>query len=147
MEKVNETLLAEMQAEASRRQRTTDFAEFKDPIKEMMRLNISLPIVLGWLIKEGKKTTLPALRRYVVREFGEKNYEDYVIRNGWKKTKRTKNEVGTLNNYEASFFVKNNANYVNNRETSDVKIDAEGGVSEIHKILSAPPSKYPPRKK
>ncbi len=74
--------------ETRRRQRLkTELVEFDAQLKEMMDLNISLPVVLGWLEKEGKKTTLPALRRYVKRVFGNAHYDDFVQRNGWQKTK------------------------------------------------------------
>lgn len=80
--------LLELIDETRRRQRLkTDLAEFDEQMKEMMDLNISLPVVLGWLEKQGKKTTLPALRRYVKRVFGDAYYDDFVRRNGWLKTK------------------------------------------------------------
>jgi len=89
----NEDVLNELLAEARKRQRKkTDLLDFEPQIKEMMRLNISLPIILGWLEKEDKKTTLPALRRYVKKAFGEDHYEDFTRRNGWMKVKAEKEE-------------------------------------------------------
>ena len=80
--------LLELMDETRRRQRLkTDLGEFDEQIKEMMDLNISLPVVLGWLEKQKKTTTLPALRRYVKRVFGDAFYDDFLRRNGWLKTK------------------------------------------------------------
>ena len=85
---IDETDLAELQAQATQRQRVkTDLSEFEAAIKKMMELDISLPLVLGWLEKKGKTTTLPALRRYVRSVFGEDFYDDFANRNGWQKTK------------------------------------------------------------
>lgn len=58
-------------------------------IKEMLALDISLPLILS-LLKEKKKIqiTLQTLRNYVVREFGEEHYEEYCKRNGWLRSKR-----------------------------------------------------------
>lgn len=86
---IAEDELMELQAQATQRQRTkTDLRGFEPAIKKMMELDISLPLVLGWLEKKGKTTTLPALRRYVRNAFGEDFYNDFARRNGWKKTKR-----------------------------------------------------------
>lgn len=87
--KIEEKELAELQAQAALRQRIkTDLAEFEAAIKKMMELDISLPLVLTWLEKKGKITTLPALRRYVRKAFGEGFYENFASRNGWQKTKK-----------------------------------------------------------
>lgn len=81
--------MSELIEETIRRQRIkTDLSAFSSKLKEMMDLNISLPVQLGWLEKQGKKTTLPALRRFVNREFGEEKYEAFMRRNGWIKTKK-----------------------------------------------------------
>ena len=86
---VDEAELAEMLNKASGRQRVkTDLAEFEAAIRKMMELDISLPLVLTWLEKKGKITTLPALRRYVRKAFGEGFYENFASRNGWQKTKK-----------------------------------------------------------
>lgn len=86
-------VLDELLVEARKRQRKkTDLLDFEPQLKEMMRLNISLPIILGWLEKEDKKTTLPALRRYVKKAFGEDHYEEFTKRNGWMKVKVEKEE-------------------------------------------------------
>ena len=83
--------LDELLNETRRRQRIkTDLSDFSDRLREMMRLNISLPVMLEWLETQKKTTTLPALRRYVRRVFGDAHYEDFVRRNGWLKTKKSK---------------------------------------------------------
>lgn len=83
--------LLDLLDETRRRQRrTTDLSKFDTQIKEMMGLNISLPVILEWLEKKGNKTTLPALRRYVKRVFGDNHYAEFMKRNGWLKTKHGK---------------------------------------------------------
>lgn len=80
--------LDELIRETRRRRRTrTDLSPFSEKLKEMMNLDISLPVILEWLEKQQFKTTLPALRRFVVRTFGEDFYHDFLKRNGWLKTK------------------------------------------------------------
>ena len=84
----NKNLLDELIKETQRRQRRrTDLSAYNEKLKEMLDLNISLPVVLDWLAKQETVTTLPALRRYVVRTFGENFYHDFLKRNGWLKTK------------------------------------------------------------
>lgn len=84
----NKNLLDELIKETQRRQRRrTDLSAYNEKLKEMLDLNISLPVVLDWLAKQETVTTLPALRRYVVRTFGETFYHDFLKRNGWLKTK------------------------------------------------------------
>ena len=84
----NKSVFDELVRETQRRQRRkTDLSAYEDKIREMLDLNISLPVVLEWLSKQGNVTTLPALRRYVVRVFGEDVYHDFMKRNGWLKTK------------------------------------------------------------
>ena len=86
---IAEEELMELKAQATQRQRLkTDLAEFEPAIRKMMEVDISLPLVLGWLEKKGKTTTLPALRRYIKNAFGEKFYTDFVSRNGWQKSKK-----------------------------------------------------------
>lgn len=136
--------LLDLQAEMARRQKRTDLSEFTSQIQELMRLDISLPVLLDWLERKGRKMTLTALRRYVVRTYGEEHYRIYVNRNGWKKTKLSAtNESALINNLPRS-NEKNNSNDVNKNKGSDVTI---AGVTEIQQILNAPPMRYPPRKK
>ena len=96
---MNESELQQLLDETQRRQRRkTDLTEFEPAIKEMMDANVSLPVLLSWLEKKGKVTTLPALRRYVRRVFGEDFYDEFVKRNGWQRTKELKQAAGTTNN-------------------------------------------------
>ncbi|MDQ1835206.1 hypothetical protein [Massilia scottii] len=75
--------------ETKRRQRRkTDLSAFDARLKEMMDLNISLPVILTWLQEQDKTTTLPALRRYIRRQFGDDLYDDFLVRNGWQRTKK-----------------------------------------------------------
>ncbi|OFJ47565.1 hypothetical protein BA896_023155 [Janthinobacterium lividum] len=71
-----------------RQRRKTDLSEFDTTLKEMMDLDISLPVILTWLEKQEKQTTLPALRRYIRRVFGEEFYDRFLLRNGWQRTKQ-----------------------------------------------------------
>lgn len=115
--------LDELLNETQRRQRLkTDLSEFSDQLKEMMRLNISLPVILEWLEKQKKTTTLPALRRYVKRVFGDEHYEDFVRRNGWHKTKKLKE----LDNAPASPDVLGP-----NRRSEDVALQEVGAVVKV----------------
>ena len=83
-----ESEIDQLLTETLRRQRRkTDLSEFDGPLKEMMEANISLPVMLDWLKKKGEVTTLPALRRYVRRVFGDDYYDDFVKRNGWHRNK------------------------------------------------------------
>lgn len=133
--------LADLQAQQAARQKRTDLGPFRDQIEELMRLDISLPLVLGWLKnRQGFKTTLSALRRYVVRTFGSQHYSDYVDRNGWKKA-RTKS---ALNNVQTIHDRKNIYKEVNKNSVEGVNMD---GVTQIQQILNAPAVRYPPRKK
>lgn len=62
--------------------------EFETSIKKLMDLDVSLPVILEWLVEEKKiSTTLPALRRFIRRTFGDQFYDDFTVRNGWKKSK------------------------------------------------------------
>lgn len=91
------TELDELLLETQRRQRRkTDLAEFDSSLKKMMDLDISLPVILEWLEKKGEKTSLPALRRYVIRIFGDEFYSDFMRRNGWLKKKRIAKPVAAI---------------------------------------------------
>ncbi|MDD2845112.1 MAG: hypothetical protein PHT57_09175 [Rhodoferax sp.] len=135
--------LDELIKETQRRQRKkTDLSAYNNKLKEMLDLNISLPVILDWIIKEEKNekyTTLPALRRYVVRTFGEGFYHDFMKRNGWLKTK-SKNTLQNDQMPEDKYLT-----------TTEGVVTTEGnnsqyGVTDIEKILSQPAIKYPPRK-
>lgn len=74
-----------------RQRRKANLVEYETSIRKLMDLNVSLPVMLGWLVGEKKiATTLPALRRFVRRTFGEEFYDNFAARNGWKKKKREK---------------------------------------------------------
>jgi len=75
-----------------RQKRKTNLDEHETSIKTLMELNVSLPIILDWLEEKKISTTLPALRRFIRRMFGEAFYDDFVFRNGWQKTKRGQNQ-------------------------------------------------------
>ena len=74
-----------------RQRRKINLIEHETAIKKLMDLDVSLPVILEWLIGEKQiAITLPALRRFVNRSFGEAFYEDFTSRNGWQKTKLQK---------------------------------------------------------
>lgn len=74
-----------------RQRRKGNLDELETAIKKLMGMNVSLPVVLEWLIEEKNiATTLPALRRFVRRSFGEAFYDEFAVRNGWQKKKREK---------------------------------------------------------
>lgn len=74
-----------------RQRRKTNLIEHEAAIKKLMDLDVSLPVILEWLVGEKQTaTTLPALRRFVNRSFGEAFYEDFTSRNGWQKSKPQK---------------------------------------------------------
>lgn len=118
----------------------TNLGAFDDRLRKLMDLDVSLPVILEWLTEKGRKTTLPALRRYVVRTFGKDFYLNYTRRNGWQKSP---NKVA-LNNATHKNSSENFAGDVNKNSRDDVSIL---GVTEIHQILSSPPTRYPPRKR
>jgi hypothetical protein len=74
-----------------RQRRKANLVEHETAIKKLMEMNVSLPVVLEWLIeKKNITTTLPALRRFVRRSFGESFYDEFAARNGWQKKKLKK---------------------------------------------------------
>jgi tRNA U38,U39,U40 pseudouridine synthase TruA len=142
-----EDQLTQLMKETQRRKRLkTDLSQFDDKLKEMMRLDISLPVIVDWLSEQGKATTLQALRRYVKRIFGEDHYDNFVKRNGWSKTKsskviqKTKLPINSFDERQKSSH--NPANLGDSESSKEV-----AGVSEIHKVLNTPLQKYPVRKK
>ena len=73
-----------------RRRQKTNLVEHQVAILKLMELDISLPLVLDWLIdKKCISTTLPALRRFVKKAFGQKFYDEFTNRNGWQKHKQS----------------------------------------------------------
>ncbi len=106
---LDEVELAELKAQATKRQRVkTDLAEYSDALLKMMEADISLPLMLGWLEKRGKTTTLPALRRYVRKTFGEGFYQEFTTRNGWQKSKRGRRATDTAGTTEKGVNADNN---------------------------------------
>lgn len=74
-----------------RQRRKANLVEHETAIKKLLDLDVSLPVILEWLVGKNKiETTLPALRRFVRRTFSEEFYDDFVVRNGWQKTKQEK---------------------------------------------------------
>lgn len=74
-----------------RQRRKTNLVEHQASIKKLMDLDVSLPVMLEWLLNEKKvETTLPALRRFVRKTFGEEFYNNFAARNGWQKSKHEK---------------------------------------------------------
>jgi hypothetical protein len=77
-----------------KQRRKTDLARFDPTLKQMMDADISLPVILTWLFEEKQtETTLPALRRYIRRVFGEEFYENFLFRNGWQRTKQQRTKT------------------------------------------------------
>lgn len=148
--------LTELMDETRRRQRLkTDLAEFDGQMKEMMNLNISLPVILGWLEKEGKTTTLPALRRYVKRVFGDAYYDDFVRRNGWLKTKAgdlKKSEKPSTTLTRAAGAPDVDVVPANRPAPTPSPLPAhppetKDGISKVQEVLMQPPTKFPKRQK
>lgn len=85
-----------------RQRRKTNLIEHETAIKKLMDLDVSLPVILEWLVGEKQiATTLPALRRFVNRSFGEVFYEEFTARNGWQKNKlqKTTTSARTVNTF------------------------------------------------
>lgn len=77
-----------------RQRRKANLVEHETAIKKLLDLDVSLPVILEWLIEKKKiGTTLPALRRYVRRTLGKAFYDDFLVRNGWQKTKQEKSST------------------------------------------------------
>lgn len=71
--------------------------EHETSIRKLMDLDVSLPVILEWLVEEKQiATTLPALRRFIRRTFGEPFYDSFTARNGWKKSKLQKITASSL---------------------------------------------------
>lgn len=95
--------LLKLKAQQKSRARSHLIAPYSSTIKEMIDLDISLPLIKGWLKdKKGVAITLQTLRNFVIRDVGDQYYEAYCKRNGWMKTKRKpdgcktkKKEVGS----------------------------------------------------
>lgn len=74
-----------------RQRRKANLVEHEAAIKKLLDLDVSLPVILEWLIEKKKiGTTLPALRRFIRRTLGKVFYDDFLVRNGWQKTKQKK---------------------------------------------------------
>ena len=74
-----------------RQRQKANLVEHETAIKKLLDLDVSLPVILEWLIEKKKiRTTLPALRRFVKRTLGKAFYDDFLVRNGWQKTKQEK---------------------------------------------------------
>lgn len=88
---MTEIELEELKVKSLLRQRQkTNLVEHQVAILKMMELDISLPVVLDWLVaKKSICTTLPALRRFVKKAFGQKFYDEFTNRNGWQKNKQS----------------------------------------------------------
>ncbi|TDK61216.1 hypothetical protein [Sapientia aquatica] len=86
---MSETKFLELQMQTlKRKKRKTNLNEYETSINRLMNLDVSLPIILEWLTGERKiLTTLPALRRFIRRVFGDEFYDDFMRRNGWYKSK------------------------------------------------------------
>ena len=91
MDKDIEELLEKQRLQNMKNQRLRghQIAPYSGKIEEMMRLNISLPLIKGWLEeKKGVVVTLQTLRNFTIKTFGQDHYIDFVTRNGWLKTKK-----------------------------------------------------------
>lgn len=74
-----------------RQRQKTNLVEHEIAIKKLLDLDVSLPVILEWLVGKYKvETTLPALRRFIRRTLGKVFYDDFLVRNGWQKTKQEK---------------------------------------------------------
>lgn len=119
-----------------RRRKKTDLSQFDGNLREMMDLDISLPVILDWLISKGQITTLPALRRYVRRVFGEEFYDDFTERNGWMKRKQEK-PISAESGTKPSV----------NKQTKPPTPEEIRGILDMKVDLSSiPPSPLPPPK-
>lgn len=66
-----------------------DIEPYAERIKNMLDLDIPLPMIQSWLHeKKYLKLTLQTLRNFVIKKFGEDFYKEYCLRNGWQKTKQ-----------------------------------------------------------
>ena len=95
MDKDIEELLEKQRQQNIKNQRLRghQIAPHAGKIEEMMKLNISLPLIKGWLEeKKGVVVTLQTLRNFTIKTFGQDHYIDFVTRNGWLKTKKGANE-------------------------------------------------------
>lgn len=83
--------LVKLTAERNSKKRKFDLSEFDSTIEKMLGLNVSLPVIQNWFEEKEIKISLPALRRYIIRTFGNDLYTAFLERNGWTKTKSNDN--------------------------------------------------------
>lgn len=63
--------------------------KYGEDILKLIESNVQLPFILKWLIDEKKeKLVLNTLRSYVIKKIGRDQYENYLKRNGWLKSKK-----------------------------------------------------------
>lgn len=66
----------------------TSLEVFRESIIEMMKNDIQLPIILRWLKDTHEVVMVPnTLRKYITKRIGRDIYDEYLQRNGWKKSR------------------------------------------------------------
>lgn len=65
--------------------------KYGESIVKLIDSDVQLPFVLKWLLEEkGERLVLNTLRKFVIKKIGRDRYEQYLARNGWQKSKRSK---------------------------------------------------------
>lgn len=65
--------------------------KYGESIERLIDNDVQLPFILKWLLEEkGEKLVLNTLRKFVIKKIGRDRYEQYLARNGWQKSKRSK---------------------------------------------------------
>src|SRR5476651_2556944 len=63
-------------------------------IEKLVAADVQLPFILKWLADEKKVSiVLNTLRKYVIFKIGRPDYDEYLKRNGWLKTKKIERTV------------------------------------------------------
>lgn len=90
-EELNKIVSAARKARGGKPAKYPELEKYRDSIEKLIENNVQLPFILKWLIDEqGEMLVLNTLRKFVVMKIGRDRYEQYLARNGWLKSKKSK---------------------------------------------------------
>lgn len=90
-EELNKIVSAARKARGGKPAKYQELEKYAESIEKLIDNDVQLPFILKWLLKEkGEKLVLNTLRKFVIRKIGRDRYEQYLARNGWQKSKRSK---------------------------------------------------------
>lgn len=90
-EELNKIVSAARKARGGKPAKYQELERYAGSIEKLIDNDIQLPFILKWLLAEkGEKLVLNTLRKFVIKKIGRDRYEQYLARNGWQKSKRSK---------------------------------------------------------